>query len=237
MFLYGKNSVFERLKSNPKTIKKVFLDKNFYQPHIERLIKTNSIITKRVSQKELTRIKAASSLQGIVAKVDEFIYTDFDSFLYDNRDESPSLIFLDKIVDPQNLGAMMRTAACFGNFAIVIPKHKSCPVTEAVVHVAQGGENFVPVAAVSSLIKALIKAKDSGYWAAGAVLEDGQNINEASFLYPLCFVLGSEATGIGKGLEKYLDIKINIPMKIPLSFNAAAACAIFCFEITRQSHK
>ena len=235
MFLYGKNSVFERLKVNPQSIKKIFLEEDFSAPHIEELIKSRNIISKRVSKKELSRTKHADSLQGIVALVERFEYTDLEDLLNRPEDERLSLIFLDRVFDPQNLGAIIRTTACFGNFAVVIPKHKACEVTETVLHVASGGENYTPVAMVSNLTNALLTAKRKGWWVVGTVTKGGEDISSVSLPFPLCFVLGSEGEGIRYGIEKHLDIKTHIPMQgAPLSFNVAISCAIFCHQIKKQ---
>lgn len=233
MFIYGKNSVVERLKTNPQSIAKIFLEENFSAPHIEELIKSAKIMVKRVSKKELSRIKHADSLQGIVASVARFEYADLEDLLDKPKNEQSSLIFLDRVFDPQNLGAIIRTTACFGKFAVVIPRHKACEVTEAVLHVASGGENYTPVAMVSNLTNALLTAKKKGWWVVGAVTEGGEDISRVSLPFPLCFVLGSEGEGIRYGIDKYLDIKTHIPMKgAPLSFNVATSCAIFCHQIS-----
>ncbi len=239
MFLYGKNSVFERLKTNPKAVKKVFLQDNFNESFLEKLIKSNNIPLKRVSQHQLHKIKRADLLQGIVAQVDSFQYADFEDLLDRERRFSPStLIFLDRIYDPQNLGAIIRIAACFGAFSIVLPKHKACQVTETVLHVAQGAENYVSIAIVSNLTNALLEVKKAGFWVVGSVVEGGQSINNTSLPFPLCFVLGSEGEGIRYGITKHLDLKVHIPMKgAPISFNVSTACAIFCHEISEQSGK
>lgn len=235
MFLYGKNSVFERLKVNPQSIKKIFLEEDFSTPHIEELVKSTKITVKRLSKRELYRLKSADSLQGILASVARFEYADLEDLLNSSKDEQLSLIFLDRVFDPQNLGAIIRTAACFGKFAVVIPRHKACEVTEAVLHVASGGENYTPVAMVSNLTNALLSAKKKGWWVVGAVTEGGEDISSVNLPFPLCFVLGSEGKGIRYGIDKYLDIKTHIPMQgAPLSFNVATSCAIFCHQIRKQ---
>ena len=111
MFLYGKNSVSERLNSNPQSIKKIFLEENFSVPHIEELIKSKKVIAERVSKKELSRIKNSDSLQGIVASIDKFKYQELEDVLNRTKDQQLSLIFLDRVFDPQNLGAIIRTTA------------------------------------------------------------------------------------------------------------------------------
>ncbi len=236
MVLYGRNSVYERLKVNPKSIKIVFLQDNIELPHIEKLARKNHIPVERVSPRQLGKMKHAKDLQGVVAKVDNFNYISFDDLLGRSKEKQLSLIFLDRLHDPQNLGVIIRTAACFGGFAIVIPRFNACEVTEAVLHVASGGENFVPVAMVSNIVSAMIKAKKAGYWIMGGILSDeAQYINEVSVPFPVGLVLGSEGEGVRPGVEKQLDIKVRIPMKgAKLSLNVAMASAIFCHEISKQ---
>lgn len=235
MLLYGKNSVLERLKANPQSIKKIFIQENFDEPLILNIMKSKNIPSRRVSEKELDRMKRAERAQGVIAEVDKFIYASFEELLSRPRNKQLSFIFLDGITDPQNLGAIIRIAACFGGFAIVIPEHRACEVNETVLAIASGGENFVPISKVANLSNALIKAKEAGYWIAEAVVEGGEDIYKVKFPLPICLVLGSEGKGVRYGVQKQLDLKVTLPMKgAALSFNVAMACAIFCYEITRQ---
>ncbi len=238
MLLYGKNSVLERLRENPESIIKIFIQDNFNVPHITKIIKSADIPLTRVTEKELTRIKRADRLQGIVAEVNKFLYTPFDELLHRPEDKRLSFIFLDGINDPHNLGSIMRIAACFGGLALVIPKHGACEVNDTVIHVASGGENFVPVSLVTNLVNALREAKEAGYWAVGTVVEEGEDINRVSLPFPLCLVFGAEGKGIRYGIQKLLDLKVTLPMRgAQLSFNVAMSCAIFAHEIARQRTK
>ena len=247
MYLYGKNSVLERLETNPASIRSVFLQDNFDAPVVLRAIRLAGIQVERVSERELYRIKRADRLQGIVAEVDQFQYTNFEEILHgpgqpDGEEkgrmgggERMNFIFLDGVNDPHNLGSIMRIAACFGAFAIVIPRHGSCGVNDTVMHVASGGENFGSVSMVNNMTTAILRAKNAGYWVVGTVVEDGADINSAVLPFPVCLVLGSEGKGIRYGIRKHLDMRISLPMRgAALSFNVAMACAIFCHEISRQ---
>ena len=98
MYLYGKNSVFERLKADPKSIRKIFLEKGFNAQHILSVINSKNIPVKRVNERELERIKRADRLQGIVAEVDSFRYTEFEELLHKGRNNSLSFIFLDNTI-------------------------------------------------------------------------------------------------------------------------------------------
>ncbi|UCH81738.1 MAG: 23S rRNA (guanosine(2251)-2'-O)-methyltransferase RlmB [Nitrospiraceae bacterium] len=235
MYLYGKNSVLERLKFDPGSIRQIFIQDNFKSTEIVKLITSEKIPIKRVSERELVRIKRADRLQGIVAEIGTFTYTHFDDILNKGIEQGLTFIFLDGLNDPHNLGSIMRTAACFGGFALIIPEHGSCDVNDTVVHVASGGENFVPVSMVTNLSAALLKAKKAGYWAVGTVVSEGEDINSTSLLFPMCLVMGTEGKGIRYGIQKHLDLKITLPMKgAQLSLNVAIAFAICAQEITRQ---
>jgi 23S rRNA (guanosine2251-2'-O)-methyltransferase len=181
-------------------------------------------------------MRPAKDLQGVLARVDKFKYTSFEDLLSCEPSKRPTFIFLDRINDPQNLGVIIRTAACFGGFAIVIPKFEACEVTEAVLHVACGGENHIPVSMVHNLTQAIIAAKECGYWIAGGVVDaEAEELQAIDLPFPLSLVLGFEGKGIRPGVGKQLDVKARIPMQgAELSFNVAMACSVFCYEITRQ---
>jgi len=235
VYLYGKNSVLERLKTNPESIRQIFIQDNFKSPEIIGLIKSVNIPFKTVSENDLLRIKRADRLQGVVAETDKYVYTPFDDLLHESTENALSLIFLDGLNDPHNFGSVIRISACFSGFAIVIPEHASCEVNDTVIHVASGGENFVPVSKVTNLSSSLIKAKKAGFWAAGTIVEGGQDINETSFPFPLCLVLGAEGKGIRYGIQKHLDLKVTLPMKgAQLSLNVAMAFSVFANEIAKQ---
>jgi predicted rRNA methylase len=235
MYLYGKNSVLERLKIAPGTIREVCIQDNFRTQSIIDTIKEFNIPLKRVTEKDLLKIKRADRLQGIVAKVNKFAYTPFENVLHKPGRDQLSFLFLDGINDPHNLGSIIRIAACYGGFALVIPRHNSCEVNETVIHVASGGENYVPVSQVTNLTTALREAKKTGYWAVGTVIEGGDDVNTVSLPFPLCLLLGSEGKGIRPGLQNLLDLKVSLPMKgAQLSLNVAMACAVFAHEIARQ---
>lgn len=235
MYLYGKNSVLERLDADPESIKTVYIQSNFNGPHILKLIRSKGIPCRQVREKELLRIKRADRLQGIIAEVGRFSYTEFDRLIAQKDRERPTLIFLDDIKDPHNLGSILRITACAGGFGLVIPRHSSCAINDTVMHVASGGENHTPVSMVSNILNSIARAKESSYWIAGTVADGGQDIQKVNLPYPLALVLGSEGRGIKPAIQKHLDLSLTLDMKgAKLSLNVAMACAIFCYEINRQ---
>ncbi len=234
MLLYGKKSINERLKVNPESIRKIFLSDDFNNPHILTLIKSIGITVERLAPERIENMKRAKNVQGIIARVDKFSYSSFEDLLGGKNKLTP--VFLDRINDPQNLGVIIRTLACFGKFCVILPEKEACHITEAVMHVASGGENYVHVARVPDMAKALSSAKKHGFYIMGAVIDEGaKDINSLKLKFPLALVLGAEATGISSKIQRMLDLKAYIPMKgAKLSLNVNTACTIFCHEITRQ---
>lgn len=236
MLLYGRNSVFERLKANPKSIKTVYLQENIELPHIEGLVKKNNLPSECLPFQRLSNLKPSKDLQGVVARVDDYDYIPFNDLLKQACEKQLTLIFLDRINDPHNLGVIIRIVACFGDIALVVPEYKACGINETVIHVASGGENYCLISSVVNLSTAIIKAKKSGFWIAGTVVsDDADDLGKTTLPFPLGLVLGSEGEGIRYGIEKQLDMKMRIPMHgAKLSLNVNIACAIFCNEISKQ---
>jgi 23S rRNA (guanosine2251-2'-O)-methyltransferase len=246
MKLYGRNSISERLKADPKSIKRIFVEKGADVDWVRTAAKKHRIPLEHISINDFQKKSSGHRSQGAIAEAEEFRYTYLEDILV-GGDTLPRekvvgsqgvpsmLLFLDNLNDPQNLGGILRIAACLGGFAVVLPRHDSVEVTEAVLRVAQGGENYVPVARVANLSVAVEKARKAGYWIAGAVTEGGEDITKTRLNFPLGIVIGSEGKGIRQGLVSHLDLKLTLPMAgAKLSFNAAVAAALFCYEITRQ---
>lgn len=236
MKIFGKNTVIERMRALPRSVRKVFIEQGhadasyFFQKARQWGIPIYSL-----DKNKMIKLTRNINAQGILADVEDFAYIPFDDLLESAIKKKTTLVFLDNLKDPQNLGSILRTLACLGAFAVVLPKKESVEITAAVSRVACGGENHVPVAKVANLSQALIKAKGSGFWVAGAVADGGEDIFDIDFSFPLALVIGSEQKGIRGVVEKHLDIKITIPMhNVRLSFNAAQAAAMVCYEITKQ---
>jgi len=163
---------------------------------------------------------------------------DYSDLLDQAKKKGLSLLFLDNLKDPQNLGAIIRSIACLGDFAIVLPKKESVGVTETVFRVASGGDNYVLISRVPNLSSAIAIAKNQGFWIVGSVVEGGEDLLEKPLPFPIGLVVGSEQKGIRDVVKKQIDIKITIPMKQPrLSLNAAQATTILCYEIAKQKNK
>jgi 23S rRNA (guanosine2251-2'-O)-methyltransferase len=236
MKLYGKNPVIERIRSNPQSIRRILIEQG-HNDHgfIAQKAKKWGIPVSAVPASQLLKIARNVNTQGVVADVDDFAYMPYVELLEMSVEKGWTVIFLDGVTDPQNLGAIFRSLGCLGGFALVLPTKDSVSVTEAVLRVASGGENYVRVSQVSNLAQAVAKAKDVGFCMAGSIVDEGESLFEARLQFPLGLVLGSEQKGIRDVVKKLVDVKLTIPMaQNKMSYNVAQAATIFAYEITKQ---
>lgn len=236
MRLYGKNPVLERIKANPKTINKIIVQEGHVDAgYIKSKASKWGIAFQLVPQSKIQKIARGINSQGVLAEVEDFRYADYGELLERVERENLSLVFLDGLMDPQNLGAIIRSLACLGEFAVVLPRKDSVDMTDAVFRVASGGDNYVSVAKVANLSHAISEAKKHGISIVGAVTEEGEDLTQVNFMFPVGLVIGSEQKGIRDIVKNQLHVKVTIPMKQPrLSFNAAQATTILCYEIAKQ---
>jgi len=241
MRLFGKNSVIERIRVNPRSIHKIYVQEGFSgTAYIRKKVKPFGVPVFVVPASKILKIARNKNTQGIVADVEDFSYEPYADLLETALNKNRCLLFFDGLKDPQNLGAIIRSLACLGRFSIVLPTHDSVSMTESVLRVASGGDNYIQVSKVSNLSNAIKMAKKEGFHIAGAVVKEGQSLTDISLPHPLGLVIGSEQKGIREVIQKNLDLKLTIPMYAEtITFNAAQAAAVLCYEITRQkqAHK
>lgn len=236
MRLYGKNPVIERLKSNPRSIKKIYIRQGHEDcGYIHKKARKWGIAISQVPQSKIQKMARSLNAQGVVVDTEDFCYVPYAELLESAVKKKNTLIFLDGLKDPQNFGSIIRSLACLGSFSIILPTHKSVCVTEAVLRVACGGDNYVPVARVSNLSQAIAAARTQGFWICGAVVKGGKDPREMKLPFPLGLVLGCEHKGIRDVIRKQVDEMLTIPMaQARVSLNVAHAAALFCYEIMRQ---
>jgi 23S rRNA (guanosine2251-2'-O)-methyltransferase len=236
MKLYGKNPVIERLKTNPKSIRRIMIDELHVDlAYIRKKCNQWGIGMQTVPHTKIQRLAQNVNTQGILADIEDFSYVGIEDLLNACLEKKRIPVFLDNLNDPQNLGGILRTCGALGVFDIVIPTTESVSVTESVLRVACGGENYLSVAKVSNLGNAIEKAKKMGFWILGTVVEEGTSLTEQTLKFPLGLVMGSEEKGVRDIILKKLDAKVMVPMKNQrMSLNVAHATSILCYEIVRQ---
>ncbi len=236
MKLYGKNPVLERIKVNPKSIRHVLIEEGHIESiYVFKKCNQHNIPVSKVPYSKIQRLAQSVNTQGIVADVEDFKYMDFGEMIAQALEKKRTLIFIDNLTDPQNLGGIIRTAGSLGGFDIIVPTTEAVGVTEAVLRVACGGENYLGVARVSNLANAIQKAKNEGIWIISTAVESAPAMDKVKFQFPMGFVLGSEEKGVRDVIRKKIDAEIMIPMKNErMSLNVAHAASIICWETVRQ---
>jgi predicted rRNA methylase len=148
------------------------------------------------------------------------------------RGERPRVLVLDRVQDPGNLGAIVRSAAQFGAACIFIPKDGASGMTPAARKTACGGDCYVPVVAETNLVRVLEKLKEMGFWTAAAVGSEGKDVREFDFDTPFAVVLGSEGEGIRRLLAERCDWKLSIQTLPRLdSLNVSVSAGIILHEM------
>lgn len=160
--------------------------------------------------------------------------------LYDKIFElkSPTVLVLDCIEDPHNLGACLRTADGAGALAVVTPKNKAASITETVRHVASGGAESVPLVQVTNLAQSMNKMKEAGLFLIGTSDQATQDIYDMNLTGPIGIVMGSEGNGLRRLTMDTCDDLVQIPMKgdVPC-LNISVATGVCLYEVVRQKQK
>ncbi len=152
-----------------------------------------------------------------------------------SREPAPTLVLLDEIQDPQNLGAILRSAEALGIQGIVLPRRRSAPLNESAAKTSAGAIEHLDCATVSNLTHAVDLLKKAGFWIVGVDAAGGTPCHAFSFDMPHALIIGGEAKGIRPLLRKRCDFSVTIPMTgATESLNASAAAAVIFYEILRQ---
>jgi len=168
----------------------------------------------------------------VVAEVSETAYADFDDVVA--NEATTFVLILDSITDPQNFGAILRVADGFGVDLVVIPQHDSVGLTPVAVKASAGASEWVPVAEVTNLSRAIETLKAAGYWIYAAS-EKGDRPDAIDFRGKVALVVGNEGKGIRRNVLEHCDRVVTIPMTGHVeSFNVATAAAVLCYEVKRQ---
>ena len=227
MKVFGKN-VFNELRDNIKSIKKVYIAKNFNDKEIIKFIQDNKISYSVTDPKNMDGMVEGRH-QGITAVIDDYEYVDYRDMLNDNI-----VVMLDHLEDPHNFGAIIRTCEAAGIKSIIIPKDRSVSVTSTVMKTSAGALEHVNIAMVNNLVNVIDDFKDNGYFVYAADM-DGQNYKDVDYANKVLLVIGSEGNGVGRLVKKNCDQILAIPMSGHVnSLNASVAAAILIYGIVNK---
>ncbi len=239
-FIYGKHSVLSALESGRQINRIWLLPKLRYDPQFNLLVteaKGTGTVVDEVDVRRLQQLCDGGNHQGIVAQVAPYHYWDLTEMIAKAKEgnEQPVILVADSLTDPQNLGAMVRTAEALGVQGLVIPQRRAVGITSSVQKVAAGALEHLPVARVTNLSRALAELKEAGFWIYGTMATAPTAIHDVKFTGPVVVVIGAEGEGLSLLTENTCDFLISIPLSgKTASLNAATAAAMALYEIQRQ---
>ncbi len=239
--IFGRGPVLEALKSS-HPIEKLIIKSGPYAKSLIPIIdlaKKNNIIIQQADGVRLDKMAGGENHQGVIAMVSAYQYKTVEDILKNAEDkgESPFVILCDKITDPHNLGAIIRTANCVGAHGVIIPKHESAGVNSVVMKTSVGAAEYTPVAKVTNLASTIDELKNSGFWVTAADM-DGQAMYDIDLKGKLAIVVGSEGKGVSRLVREKCDFIASIPMYGEInSLNASVAAGVLMYEALRQRRK
>lgn len=236
--IIGRKPVLEAINSG-HDIDKLFVKKGKPEGSIVPLIKkakNMGIIISEVDRVKLDEMADGENHQGVIAFVSQTEYKTVDDIISfaEEKGEAPLIVICDRITDPHNLGAIIRTAECVGAHGIIIPKHGSAPVNEIVSKTSAGALEYMNICKVTNLSRCIDDLKDKGFWITGAHM-DGKPMYEVDLKGKCAIVIGNEGEGISRLVTEKCDFLAQIPMKGRISsLNASVAAGILLYEASRQ---
>ena len=236
--IYGRNSVLEAIRRGT-TVDKILIAKGSSDGAASTIIreaKKNKIIIEFTDKKVLNGISDESKHQGVIAYISPYEYATVDDILEiaKKKGEDAFIILLDKIEDPHNLGAIIRTANMCGAHGVIIPERRAARLTSVVAKTSAGAVNYTPVAKVTNIAKTIEELKKRGLWFVCADMS-GEPMYNLDLTGAIGLVIGNEGSGVSSGIMKKCDFVAAIPTFGDIdSLNASVSCGVLSYEIVRQ---
>lgn len=201
-------------------------------PDLEDMARRRGIAVERCERLDLERSARSTAHQGVVAVTDAFRYAPLEELL---GPDVESVLVLDSVQDPHNLGAIVRAARAAGIQGVVMSRDRSASVTSAVVAASTGHVFGVAVARVTNLVRAMEELRQAGLWLVGLVPRGATSIFAADLPRRLGLVLGGEGDGLRALVRRTCDFEVEIPMAAGVeSLNVAVAAGVAVYEVRRR---
>lgn len=236
--IFGRAPVLEAIRAG-RGIDKLFIKSGAYSHSLVPVIdaaKKRGIVIQQVEQSKLDRLAEGGNHQGVAAAVTAYEYVSVRDILdrAGEKGEPPFVVICDKITDPHNLGAIIRSANCVGAHGVIIPKRGSAGVNSVVMKTSAGAAAHTPVAKVTNIASTIEELQREGLWITAADM-DGKSMYEVDLKGALGIVIGSEGEGVSRLVRERCDFAASIPMRGEIgSLNASAAASVILYEALRQ---
>lgn len=229
--IHGRNAVLEAARAGRvlKVYQAIGLGHDPRLEELAKLVRVETIAPARLDQ------MAPGVNQGVAAELKPRREWSLKQLL----DTNPSLLVaLDSIQDPQNLGAILRSAEVAGAGGAILPEHRSAPLSPAAVKASSGASELLPIAMVSGLPSAIAEVKRAGVWCVALDPRGELQTWEFDFTQRVCVVVGAEGAGVHRLVKERCDARVRLPVAGHVaSFNASAAAAAVLYEVMRQRSK
>lgn len=233
---YGRNSVMEFLRAGK--VRQIYLKSGRHDERLQGILeeaKSRAVPIKEVEEEELDSMSGGVVHQGIAALLFPYEYQDMNAVIKKWEGKDPIFILLDGVEDVRNLGAIVRTAECAGAACVLLPNHKSSPVTAAAMKTAAGAFAYLPVCRIGNIQQTLKYLKEKGFWVVGTDMDGESLYYEANLKGPLVIVMGAEGKGMSPLTRRMCDLCVRIPMKGKVSsLNVSVAAALLLYEAVKQ---
>lgn len=233
---YGRNSVMEFLRAGK--VRHIYLKSGRHDERLQEILeeaKSRAVPIKEVEEEELDSMSGGVVHQGIAALLFPYEYQDMNAVIKKWEGKDPIFILLDGVEDVRNLGAIVRTAECAGAACVLLPNHKSSPVTAAAMKTAAGAFAYLPVCRIGNIQQTLKYLKEKGFWVVGTDMDGESLYYEANLKGPLVIVMGAEGKGMSPLTRRMCDLCVRIPMKGKVSsLNVSVAAALLLYEAVKQ---
>lgn len=233
--IMGRNCIGELVKSAPERIVEVYTSQRDPRDSLLLELQKAGIPIKQVHKSELSKSVDSESHQSYVAAVKEREQLSIKDFLKEEK-ENRLVLMLDSIFDPQNLGAILRAAECFGVDLVLFSKNRGTDITPVVAKTSVGATELMPILKVSNLAETMKSFQKEGFWAVAAEAGEGsESLHDFKFPNKTLLILGSEGKGIQPLISKKCDFHLRIPMlgKID-SLNVSQATAVLLSHYRRE---
>ncbi len=238
--LYGIHPVYEALSTGRRQVYEIYLTKEKKTGRlgpIVSLAESRGISQQTIGTGDFKALVGPAVHQGVAARVSPYPLTALKDILQtvQAREGKFFLLMLDNIVDPQNLGALIRTALCVGIDGVILPKDNCATPTPAVSRASAGALEHIQLSRVTNLVQTIKLCKNNGLWIMGLQKDAEQSIYTGDLSGSIAIVLGGEQKGIRPLVRKNCDFLFSIPQQGPVdSLNASAAGAVAMYEAWRQ---
>ncbi len=231
----GLQPVREAIRAHGPKLERVLVEGARDAPQLEalaRYARDHGATVERVPRADLDRLAHGVHHQGALALAPELRLHSLSEL---PLDPTALIVALDEVQDPQNFGAVIRSAVAMGATAVMWPEHRSAPLSPATFRASAGAVEHARLCRVSSLPPALETLKAAGVVVVGLDMEGDAPIDRVQLTGPVALVVGAEGKGLRKTVKRVCDSLAALPMAGPVaSLNASVALAIALYEVVRQ---